>query len=45
LFTLAEARVLYELPQRTFHGNPNVRNLNLDRGYLSRILAGFARNG
>ena len=45
-FTLAEMRVLYELAQ-VEHSSAAVlsRELGLDPGYLSRILAGFERAG
>jgi DNA-binding MarR family transcriptional regulator/N-acetylglutamate synthase-like GNAT family acetyltransferase len=44
-FTLAQARVLFELGTRT---NPTAKDLSdglsLDRGYLSRILQGFVKS-
>ena len=43
-FTLAEARVLYELSRNERSTATQIAgNLNLDTGYLSRILANFAR--
>ncbi len=43
-FSLAEARVLYELSERgRISAADLARELSLDPGYLSRLLAGFAR--
>ena len=42
-FTLAEARVLYEISRNELSTATQIAaNLNLDAGYLSRILASFA---
>ena len=42
-FTLTEARVLYELAQRETTATGIARQLGLDQGYLSRILAKLER--
>lgn len=45
-FSLAEGRVLYELGQReAATATELAAELDLDQGYLSRILAGFERRG
>src|SRR5258708_24063020 len=44
VFTLAEARVLYEISRNEYSTATQIAgNLDLDAGYLSRILASFAK--
>jgi len=45
-FSLTEARVLYEIKQRTAATARDIaRDLDLDAGYLSRMLRGFHKRG
>ena len=44
MFTLAEARVLYEISRKERSTAAQIAgNLDLDGGYLSHILAGFTK--
>ena len=45
-FSLTEARILYELAHRTLLTNSDLcSELGLDPGYLSRVVAGFEKQG
>lgn len=45
-FSLTEARILYELAHRTALTNSDLcSELGLDPGYLSRVVAGFEKQG